>query len=380
MKRGRLVIKNLLRNRRRTLLTVVSMAVSIALLTVFSAVYRYFQSPLMPPGFHLILMVTPRTSLMVPLPLYYGDRIRRVPGVVVVSPINMVDTVYGAHDDLLFALAADPETFLRVYPSWHLPPEQQQAFIAERMALMAGRKTADKYGWKLGDRIHLRSPGYNISLDFVLRAIYTSEDDESLLTFHWMYLNEALGHPNKPGGFWIRARSPEDVPRVMRAVDAEFRNSDMETRTQPMDQWVLDMLGMIGNVKLLLVGISSAVLFAILLILANTMAMSIRERTAELAIMRALGFRTRQVLGMLAAEALAISLTGGLIGCLTAGLLLALTAGYRVGGAMPIYIQLDAVTVVFTLLLAFAISLTSTLLPAWRASRLSIAQALRFVG
>jgi putative ABC transport system permease protein len=380
MKRGRLVIKNVLRNRRRTVLTVASVAASIALLAIFGAVYRYVQSPLLPPGFHLLLMVVPRTSLMIPLPLRYGDRIRSLPGVVDVSPINMVDTLYGAHDDLLFALACEPETFFRVYPSWKLPREQQQAFVKERMGIIAGRKMADQYGWRLGDHIHLRSPGYNLALDFVLRGIYVSDEDETLMAFHWQYLNEAQGRPNKTGGFWVRAQSAEEVPRLMQAIDAQFHNSEMETRTQPMDQWVLDMLGMVGNVKAILVAISSAVLFAILLILANTMAMSIRERTAELAVMRALGFRTRQVLGMLAAESLAISLTGTVIGCSAAGLLLALAAGYRVGGAMPIYIRMDAATVAFTLLVALAISLTSTLLPAWRASRLSIAQALRAVG
>jgi len=380
MNHSQLVVKNVLRNPRRSLLTIASVAVSISLLTVFGAVFRYFQSPLMPPGFHLILMVTPRTSLMIPLPLYYGERIRRLSGVVDVSPINMVDTLYGAQDDLLFMLACDPETFFRVYPGWQLPSEQRQAYLRERVALMVGRSMAVKYGWKLGDRIHLRSPGYNLTLDLVLRGIYTSDEDESLMAFHWEYLNEAQGRPNKPGGFWVRARSAEEVPRLMQAIDSQFRNSEVETRTQAMDQWVLDMLGMVGNVKAILVAISAAVLFAVLLILANTMAMSIRERTAELAVMRALGFQNRQVLEMLAAESLAISLAGTVLGCLLAGLLLAATAGYKVGGAMPIYIRVDAATVVMALLVAIALGLVSTLLPAYRASRVSIAQALRFVG
>ena len=376
----RLIWKNAIRNRRRTLLTVASITVSITLLAIFSAVYRYFQTPLMPPGFHLLLMVTPRTSLMIPLPLSYGERIRRLTGIVDVSPINMVDTVYGPRDDLIFAMAFDASTFFKVYPSWQLPPEQREAFLRERGGMIAGKTMAAKYGWKLGDRITLRSGGYHVTLDLVLSGIYTSEDDDSLLGFHWDYLNEVLGRPNKPGGFWVRARSPEDVPRLMRAIDAEFRNSDQETRTQPMSQWVLDMVGMVGNVKAILVGISSAVLFAVLLILANSMGLSIRERTAELAVMRALGFRVRQVLGLLAAESLAISVAGTLLGCACAWLLLALTAGYRIGGAMPIYIRLDAVSVALAFGLSLALSLGSTLAPGYSAARTSIAQALRFVG
>jgi putative ABC transport system permease protein len=137
---------------------------------------------------------------------------------------------------------------------------------------------------------------------------------------------------------------------------------------------------MLGNVRLILVSVSGAVVFAILLIVANTMGMSIRERTAEFAVLRALGFRTKQVLGLLAAESLAISLVGSGLGCLMASILFAFTAGYQIGGAMPIYVQVDAATVGVALGAAIAIGLLSTAIPAYRASRLGIAQALRFVG
>ncbi len=376
----RLIAKSTARNRRRTALTVASVAISMTLLAVFSAVLHYFQSPLMPPSFHLLLMVTPRTSLMIPLPLSYGDRIRRLPGIVDLTPINMVDTVYGPQDDLIFALACDAETYLRVYPSWHLSAEQREAFIREKSSMIAGKSTAAKYGWKLGDHIALRSGGYHVTLELVLRGIYTSDEDESLLAFHWDYLNDVLGRPNKPGGFWVRARSAEDVPRLMRDIDAEFRNSELETRTQPMSQWMLDMVGMVGNVQAILLGISAAVLFAVLLILTNSMGMSIRERTAELAVMRALGFRLSQVLGLLTAESLAVTTAGTALGCACAWSLLELTAGYRIGGAMPIYIRLDAVTVGLAFVLSVMLSLASTLAPGYFAARTSIAQALRFVG
>ncbi len=376
----RLIAKSAGRNRRRTALTVASVAISMTLLAVFSAVLHYFQSPLMPASFHLLLMVTPRASLMIPLPLSYGERIRRLPGIVDLTPINMVDTVYGPQDDLIFALACDPETYLRVYPSWHLLPEQREAFLREKSSVIAGKSTAAKYGWKLGDHIALRSGGYHVTLELVLRGIYTSDEDESLLAFHWDYLNEVLGRPNKPGGFWVRARSAEDVPRLMRDIDAEFRNSELETRTQPMSQWMLDMVGMVGNVQAILLGISAAVLFAVLLILTNSMGMSIRERTAELAVMRALGFRLSQVLGLLTAESLAITMAGTSLGCACAWLLLHVTAGYRIGGAMPIYIRLDAVTVGLAFVFSVVLSLASTLAPGYFAARTSIAQALRFVG
>jgi putative ABC transport system permease protein len=379
MMRCRLVIKNLLRNRRRTILTFLSIATSITLLTVFCATYRYFDHPLMPGEWRLVLSVSSRTSLMLRLPLSYAERIARLPGVAAVTPVNMVDSLYGAHDDLMFALASDPATFFKIYTMWHLPEEQLAAYTREKTAAVAGRRSALKYGWKLGDRIHLHSPGYHVDLDLTLRGIYTGED-ESLLGFHWDYLNEAEGRLDTPGAFIVRARTEEDVPRLMQIIDNQFRNGEMETRTQPMGQWVLDFLAMIGNVKLIVLSISAAMVFAVLLVVANTMGMSIRERTAELAILRVLGFQPKQLLALLAGEALAISVAGALAGCLAAWTAFALIGGYRVGGAMPIYVKVDMVTVAVVLGVAIAIALSSTLVPAYRASRMSIAEALRFVG
>jgi len=379
MTRSQLVIKNLLRNRRRTILTFLSIATSITLLAVFCAVYRFFDNPLMPSDWRLLLSVSARSSMMIPLPLSYGERIARLPGVAATTPITMVDGLYGGQDDFLFALAGDPATFFKIYTEWHLPEEQRAVYTREKTAAVAGRRTALKYGWKLGDRIHLRSPGYHVDLDLILRGIYTAAD-ESLLGFHWDYLNEAQGRQDKPMAFLLRAQTEEDVPRLMQTIDNQFRNGAMETRTQPLGQWVLDFLAMIGNVKLIVLSVSAAMVFAVLLVVENTMGMSIRERTAELAILRVVGFQPKHVLALLAAESLLVSVGGALVGCLLAGTAFALIAGYRVGGAMAIYIHVDVVTVGVVLSVAIAIGLSSTLVPAYRASRMSIAEALRYTG
>jgi putative ABC transport system permease protein len=380
MTRGQFVTRNLLRNRRRTLLTTASVAVSICLLACFFATYRYLQAPPAPGGFDRVLMVGSRTSLMASLPLQYAERISRLPGVAAVTPINMVDALYGSQDTLVFALACDPDAIFQVRDDWQLPKDQRRAFREEKTALVCSRSAAAKHGWKLGDHIQLRSSGYHLTLDLVLRGIYVSNDDESLMALHWDYLNEVQGRPNRPGAFWVQAQATEDVSRLMQTIDGQFRNSDVETRTQPMRQFILDMLSMLGNLKLILLGISGAVVFAVLLIVSNSMGMSIRERTAELAVLRALGFRTGQVLGMLTAEALAIAVAGAAAGCAVAALLLSLASGYRVAGAMPIYVQVDVLTVVAGFVTAAAVGLVSTLLPAYRASRIEIAQALRSVG
>jgi len=379
MTRSQLVTRNLLRNRRRTFLTVASVSVSIFLLVIFGATIRYLDGSAGTDRWHLVLLVVPRTSLMQPLPLSYQARIARLPGVASVTPINFFDGHYGGEATILPAMACDPEAILTLF-GWELLPEERRAFVKEKSAFVVGRKVAEKYGWKLGDHVTLTSSNYNVSLELVLRGIYSSKQEESDLAFHWDYLNEALGRPNKPGAFWVLARTPDDATRLMKEIDALFHNEDVETRTQTMKQFILDFLAWLGNIKLILLSISAAVVFAVLLIMANTMAMSIRERTSELAVLRALGFRTRHVLALLAAESLSLSLSGAALGCLAARLLFALIRGYQVGGMLPLYIQLNGSTVGLALGVAAGISLLSTLVPAYRASHENIAQALRYVG
>ncbi len=381
MNRAELVVRNTLRNRRRTMLTMGSVAVSTCLVGILWATYRYLQAPPEMDRTHLILTVTARTSVTIPLPVSYQSKIAQVPGVAAAMPLFWFDGRYGKDEDLVPALAIDATKLMAFFSNWHVPGDQLRGFVMERDSLLAGRKVSDKYGWRIGDHIHLRSPNYfDVDLDLVLRAVYTSDSDESMLALHWDYLNEALGHPDKAGQIWVLARSADDIPHLMNDIDSVFRNAPMETRTQTLKQLVVNFLGWLGNVKDIMLIISAAVVFAVLLVVANTMAMSIRERTPELAVLRALGFRAWQVLAMLAAEALLISLLGTTMGLALAALVFRLMEGYHIGGAMPAHIRVDTTTIGLSLLVAIVISLGSTLLPAYRASRLNVAEGLRFVG
>jgi len=378
---AQLVFRNTLRNRRRTILTVASVAVCTCLVAILWATYRYLEAPPEVDRTHLILSVTARTSVTIPLPVSYQSQIAKVPGVAAAMPLFWFDGRYGKDADLVPALALDAQKLLAFLSNWHVPEDQLRTFVGERDALVAGRKVVDKYDWKIGDHVHLRSPNYSdVDLDLVLRAVYTSDSDESLLALHWDYLNEALGHPDKAGQIWVLARSVDDIPHVMDDIDTVFRNYPMETRTQTLKQLVVNFLSWLGNLKEIMLIISGAVVFAVLLVVANTMAMSIRERTAEIAVLRALGFRSRQVLAMLAGEALTISLVGTALGLALAALVFRLMEGYHIGGAMPVHIRVDATTMALSLLAAVIISLGSTLIPAHRAARFNVAEALRFVG
>ncbi len=381
MSHFRLVIKNVLRNRRRTILTVGSVCVSVFLLAIFFSTYRYLNEP---PGLdrtHLVLMVANRVSITNPMPVSYRARIESVRGVSAVSPIFWFDARYKNQDNIIPTLACDPEKIFRIFSDWKIPDEQRRVFIGEQDAMIAGRKVAEKYGWKIGDHVHVSSPNYlNVPVDLVFRGVYTSPGDEGFLAFHWTYLNEALGRPNKAGYFYVLTDSAEDVPLVMKAIDEQFRNSSVETRTQTVKQVALSFLGWLGNVKQILLIVTGAVVFAVMLVVANTMAMSIRERTTEIAVLRALGFRVSQLLVMLTAEAAAIAVAGALLGCILASVACVWMARYRIGGAMQLNLRVDAATVGATLIAALFISLASTLIPAYRASRANIARAIRFVG
>jgi putative ABC transport system permease protein len=378
-----LVIKNVLRNRRRSLLTAASVAVSILLLVIFLAVYRFLQEPPASKGerSHLAMIVMARTSQIQPMPMSYLPRIASLPGVRTVTQVFWFDARYKNEDTVIASLALDTDKVFTFFGGWQLPADQKEQFLREKTAAIASRLLANKYGWKVGDRIYVSSPSYfGVGVDLLLRGIYDGKEEQSYLVFHWDYLNEALRRPNVTGQFWILAESEEAVPGLMKRVDEQFRNEPVQTLTQTVKQFALNFLSWFGNVKLILAGISGAVAFAVVLIVANSMAMSIRERTAELATLRALGFGIRYLLVMLAAETLALSFAGAIVGSLGAWAVCRALAGITIGGGLLVNLQVGVSGVLFAFVAAILISVLSTLVPALRAARTSIADALRFVG
>ena len=282
---------------------------------------------------------------------------------------------------MVAAFSLDPQVLFTFFPDWKLPPEEKDQFIREKVAAIAGRSTASKYGWKVGDHIHVSSPSYfGVGVDLIVRGIYDSRAEQSYLVFHWDCLNDCVGSPNLTGLFWILADSADKMPGLMKTVDEQFRDETVETRTQTVKQVVLNFLSWLGNVKLILLSISAAVTFAVWLVAANAMAMSIRERTTELAVLRALGFPGRFLFTLLAGESLVISVAGASSGCLAAWAVCRIVAGYALGGLLRINLQIGLPGALAALGGAILTSLSSTLVPAHYASRMSIAEALRYVG
>ena len=384
MSLARLVLRNAVRNRRRSLLTAASVAVSIALLIIFLAAYRFLESP--PASTtersHLVLVVMASASPLQPMPVSYRSRIERLEGVRAVTQVFWFDARYRNENTMIATFGLDPQILFTFFPNWQLSPLEKEQFMHERVAAIAGRSTANKYGWKVGDHIHVSSPAYfGVGVDLILRGIYDSNEEQSYLVFHWDYLNDVLGSPNVTDLFWILANSADDMPSLMKTVDAQFREETVQTRTQTVKQVVLNFISWLGNVRLILVSISGAVVFAVLLTVANTMAMSIRERTTELAVLRALGFSTNTLLTVLTAESLVISLVGASCGCVAAWLICRAVTGYALGGGLLLVnLEIGLTGGLSALGVAILTSLLSTLVPAYRASRMSIAEALRYTG
>jgi len=317
MKFARLILKNAVRNPRRTVLTILSITISIFLVSSLQAILTRLDTLGQGSGSgHLRLVVRHRTSLGQPLPIAYKQRIAALPGVKAVGSWNWFGGLYIDSSNFFANFAVDADDLGKTHEEYRVPPDQLAAFKQERTAAMVGRALMEKYHWKLGDRVTLKGTIYPFDPELIIRAVFTTDDasQERVFFFHWDYFNEALNRPNQVGTFAVLAKTPEDVPRLMDAIDRTFRNTDAETKTETEQAFNLSFVSMLGNVKLLLNSISAAVVFTVLLVAGNTMAMSIRERTGEVAVLKTLGFRRNTILFLLVGESLAIALLGGLLG------------------------------------------------------------------
>ncbi|MCS7024820.1 MAG: ABC transporter permease [Bryobacteraceae bacterium] len=377
-----LIWKSTLRNKRRTALTVLSIALSMSVLGLLMAIFNMFYNEGSSSAQANRLIVRNRVSLANVLPRSYQARIARVPGVKAVAIMQWFGGVYKDSRDTrnFFArFAVDADKVPLIYPEYQMPPDQLKAFVSERTACAVGNKLASRLGFQVGDRVTLVGDIFPVTLELTIRAIYTAERDNENLLFHYDYLNESLEPARRDfvGTFTILMDSPEDAPRIAQAVDAMFRNSPYQTKTETERQFELSFLAFLGNVKAFLGSISAAIMFTILLVSGNTMAMSVRERIREVGILKTLGFTNGKVLAVLMGESLVISLLGGLIGMTLTAMI---CAGLR--EAPSLFTDMSRLATPWWLLgaclaVAGCIGLISSLIPAWSAARRPILESLR---
>ena len=379
---SRFITKNAFRNKRRSILTVLSIAFSLLLLTLMMTIWRAFYLDEGSAESAERLVTRHRVSLTFSLPGFYREKIRAIPGVVSVVPVSWFGGIYKDQkpENFFAQFGTDPEEFFKVFRDIQMPDEQRTAWLRDRQGVIVDDSLAKKYGWKLGDRIVLQGTIYPVNLELYVRGIFSSVPDNKSVYFNTKYVEEAVSwFKGQAGTFSILAASPGDVSRIASTVDDMFRNSPQPTKSESEKAFGLEFVAMMGNVKAFILMICSAVVFATLLVSANTMAMSIRERTREVAVLKTLGFTRQSVLGLFVSEAVALAVAGGLIGVgLAYGLIYMVTHS-------PQFFSFFNMRVtpgmwVISLFVSALVGLVSSLIPSYHASKVNIVDGLRHIG
>jgi putative ABC transport system permease protein len=379
----RFVTKSAFRNRRRSILTVLSIMFSLLLLTVMMTVWRSFYVEQASAQSAQRLITRHRVSLTQSMPIYYREKMQTVPGVVAVAPTQWFGGLYkdDKPENMFAQFGTDPQTIFKVMTDFKIPPDQLDAWQHDQAGAVADSELAKKYGWKIGDRIVLKGTIFPIDLELTIRGIFIAPQPTITVYFNWKYVEEAVSFAKGSAGtFNILADSPQDVPKVAAAIDAMFHSYPQPTKTESEKAFQLDFINSIGNVKAFILSISFAVIFATLLVSANTMAMSIRERTREVAVLKTLGFTRPTILGLYVGEAVTIALIGGLLGCLLAVGLVVVIAHAPGMGFFFLGMAVKLPTFLLAVFVAAGVGLLSAVVPAYHAAKLDIVEGLRYIG
>jgi putative ABC transport system permease protein len=373
------ILRNLLRKKTRTALTIGSIAVALFLYGLLVTIETSLDAGVSVAGADR-LVVRNRISLIMPLPYSYQERIRQMPHVIDVAFANWFGGIYQDERNFFPQFALDAQTWKAVYPEYVIPDDQWQAFLADREGAVVGRSTAERFGWKVGDRIPLQGTIFPGTWEFNVRAIYDGarrNDDTTQFWFHWKLLDERASIMDGMIGWCvIQIDDPENAVAVAAAVDERFANSPFETSTESESAFAAGFAKQIGNIRLIILSIGAVVLFTLLLVTGNTMAMAVRERTSELGVLKTLGFTNGGVLALVLAESLMLAALGGAIGL---ALVKAFTlGGDPTGGMLPVF-YLAPGKIVFGLALAVAVGVAAGAIPALTAGQLKIVDALRRV-
>ena len=383
MKFSRLILANLFRKKARLILTIGSFAVALFLFALLGVVNDAFSR-----GADVVsanrLVTINRTSIINTIPLSYRDEILRIPGVKYITHENWFGGVYQDPKNFFPQYVIDPENQRQVFPELIVPDDQWSAFLKDRQGAIAGADTAKRFGWKIGDRIPIKTTIYGLqdkAFEFNLDGVYhgaTPEEDETQFWIQWEYFKESVPDriQGQVGWYTILIDDPEDAPRIAKAIDNMYLNSPYETKTETESAFAQGFVKQFGNIKLLIMSIGTVVFFTLLLVTGNTMAISVRERTNELGVLKAIGFPDRIVLGFILGESMVIALAG----CV--GLLLALVAipalSRAMAGLLP-PLLVTAKTLVYGVIAALVVGFASGILPAYGAMRMSVINALRRV-
>jgi putative ABC transport system permease protein len=374
-----LVLANLGRHKLRTVLTILSVALALFLFASLRSVTTTLAASAKFGGARRLVTLN-ATGLVFPLPLAYGNRIKTLPGVTGLSWANWFGGKYGDGNSFFANFAVDPESYLAIYPEIVLPADQKQAFIQDRTGALIGKRLLSRYGWKLGQNVTLQGTIFQGDWTFTIRGVYTPTDPaigDDVLIFHHEYFDERIGRAGIAGWYIVEIDDPSHAAAIAKSIDDMFRNSSSPTKTGTEREFQASFATMWGNVSFLMSTIGLAVVFAILLVTANAMMMSARERTPEIAVLKTVGFSDRLLFALTMVEAGVMALTGAALG-LGGAKLLYPAINFNGAGFLPGFTVATS-TLVVGVLVAVGLMLASGLVPALRAARLPVVQALRHV-
>jgi len=380
MKYRHLIFANLFRKKIRTTLTLGSFAVALFLFGLLATVRGAFNQGLEVAGANRLVVVN-KVSIIQPLPISYKDKLERIPGVTLVTHANWFGGVYQDERNFFPQFAIEDETYRQMFTEFIVPEEQWNAFVGDREGAIVGENIAQRFHWKVGDRVPIKGTIFPGTWEFNIRGIYKGsrpQDDTTQFWFRYKYLEERENQYWKGliGWYTVRIDNPDNAIRVAGAIDEMFANSPWETKTETEKAFAAGFVKQAGNIEFLLVSIGSVVFFTLLLVTGNTMAIAVRERMRELAVLKAVGFSDNFVLSLVLGESLLLAAIGGGFGLALCKLFT--LRGDPTGGMMP-YFYLAPPVVILGLFSALAVGVVAGILPAWSAMRLRVVDALRRV-
>ena len=377
-----LIWKNIWRRKFRTSFTLLVILVSFVLFGLLMTIRTAFSLGVQLAGQDRLVLIH-KVSLIMPLPVAYQGRLAAVPGVTAVTHNTWFGGIYQDPSNFFAQIAMEPEAYLAMYPEIHLPEDQKKAWLADRQGAVAGVDIARRFGWKIGDRIPIQGTfarpksGAGDTWEFNLVGIYDGKAgvDKTQFFFRYDYLNEnrAVGE-GLTGWYIVKIKDPSQSLKMAQKFDEMFANSQAETKTTTEKGFVESFAKQIGDIGSIMIAILTAVMFTILLVVGNTMAQAVRERTSELAVLKTLGFSDTAVLGLVLAESMFVAVVGGGLGLLVAWIIV--QGGDPTGGMLPAF-SLPTRDIVAGVVLLVLVGVAAGLLPAAGAMRLKITDALR---
>jgi putative ABC transport system permease protein len=371
------ILRNALRNKRRLMLTVLSVALSLFLFTTLQTALRELTQPATSEASALRLVVRHKVSLANVLPEKYQSRIERMPGVMYCTPFTWFGGVYKDQENFFPNFAVEADKLFKVFTESDIDSKQLDDFIKEKTACVVGVKTMQRFGWKVGDKITLLGELWPVDVELTIRGVYYGGIDETNLFFHHDYFDELMGKKGLVGTYWIRATNAEAIPGLVNRIDRAFANTDAETKTETERAFQLSFVSMFGNIKMLIGSISTVIVFTMILVTASTMSMAIRERSREIAVLKAVGFDGVQVFGLILAESFGLAMAGGVLGCFGAWALFSSVDIYTLSRGFFIKFEVTPHILTSGLMIAAGLGIVSCLMPGYTNLKMTVVGGLK---